>query len=129
MELFAALSDSTRVKILEKLATEGALSVAKIREPFDMTAPAISQHLKALLDAKLVVVEKKAQSRIYSLNYERLTDLSNWTTRLQAGLKPNQDLAGKRRKRGVTKAVSSLPLIASENGALQSFLGRRSQKN
>lgn len=78
MDTFAALADPTRRRILEMLARDGRLMAGQISEQFTMSAPAISQHLKALRDAKLVQVEKRAQQRIYRLNAQTLRDLSGW---------------------------------------------------
>ncbi len=123
MDIFSALSDPTRLKIVEMLAMAGNLPVAKIKEPFDMSAPAISQHLKALLEAKLVKVERKAQSRIYKVNSDRIAEISNWAMRVQAGLKPSDDLSGQRRRMG----KNAKPVIAVENGRLEGFLRSRAK--
>ena len=124
MDIFSALADPTRLKIVEMLACSGQLPVSKISVPFDMSAPAISQHLKALLASNLVKVERQAQSRIYSINKERISEISAWVTRIQAGLKPIEDLSGPRR-RGVQQ--SPKPTIAVENGKLESFLRSRAK--
>jgi DNA-binding transcriptional ArsR family regulator len=78
MDKFHALADPTRRKILEMLASGGQLSATEISEQFRMTPPAISQHLKALREAELVVMEKKAQQRIYRLNPGTVLELENW---------------------------------------------------
>ena len=49
-----------------------------------MSAPAISQHLKTLREAKLVRVRAEAQRRIYELNPEGVTELSEWVERIRA---------------------------------------------
>jgi DNA-binding transcriptional ArsR family regulator len=59
---FAALADPTRRAILARLA-EGEASVAELAEPFDMSQPAISKHLKVLERAGLVSVGQDAQRR------------------------------------------------------------------
>lgn len=120
MDIFSALSDPTRLKIVEMLASYGSLPVAKIKEPFDMSAPAISQHLKALLDAKLVNVERKAQSRIYNVNSDQISEILHWAMRIHAGLKPSNDLSGPRRR-------ARKPVIAVENGRLEGFLRSRAK--
>ena len=88
-----------------------------------MSAPAVSQHLRALLEANLVVVERRAQSRIYSINKLRIRDLSEWISRIQAGLKPTIDLSGERKR----QAKTSTPIMAIQDGALSSFLQRRAK--
>jgi DNA-binding transcriptional ArsR family regulator len=82
MDIFYALADPTRRSILEMLAQMGRLSASAISEKFRITAPAISQHLKVLREAKLVVVEKKAQQRIYQINTEKMAELEEWAHKL-----------------------------------------------
>jgi DNA-binding transcriptional ArsR family regulator len=78
MDKFGALSDPTRRSIVEMLARKGALSATEISTQFQMSPPAISQHLKILRDANVVQVEKKAQQRIYRLNPEAVLELEGW---------------------------------------------------
>ncbi len=59
---FSALADPTRRQILARLA-KGELSVTQISEPFEMTQPAISKHLKVLEHAGLIIRGRKAQWR------------------------------------------------------------------
>jgi DNA-binding transcriptional ArsR family regulator len=77
METLAALSDPTRRRIVEMLAT-GPLSSGDIASEFDITAPAVSQHLKTLRKAKLVRVRVDAQRRIYELDGAGIDELSEW---------------------------------------------------
>ena len=72
MDMFSALAEPTRRSILEMLASEGRLSASEIADRFPVSAPAISQHLKVLREAKLVQVEKRAQQRIYEINPEAM---------------------------------------------------------
>lgn len=85
--IFAALADPTRLRIVEMLAERGALSVQALNEPFSISAPAVSQHLKVLRDREIVLVERQAQRRIYRLRPEILPMLARWNKRLM-GLKP-----------------------------------------
>jgi DNA-binding transcriptional ArsR family regulator len=78
MDMFSALSDPTRRLILEMLAKSGHLSATDIYAKFHVSHPAISQHLKVLREANLVLVEKKAQRRIYRINPEPMHDLEIW---------------------------------------------------
>ena len=73
MDLFVALSDPTRRAILQILATHGELSATDIYEQFSVSPQAISQHLKVLREAQLVVMEKHAQKHLYSLNPQTLS--------------------------------------------------------
>ncbi len=78
MDVFDALAEPTRRDILEMLALSGKLSASDIYKKFDVSHPAISQHLKVLREAKLVQVEKKAQQRIYQLNPKAMSELEEW---------------------------------------------------
>ncbi len=82
MNQFAALADPTRRQIIEMLADQGELSATTIADHFAMSAPAVSQHLKALREADLVVVEKRAQQRIYRLNPDAMLEVEVWVHRL-----------------------------------------------
>lgn len=77
MNSFAALADPTRRRIVETLA-HGPLSSGEIASRFDISAPAISQHLKTLRAAKLVRVRVEAQWRIYELDKEGVDELASW---------------------------------------------------
>ncbi len=81
MDRFTALADPTRRAILELLARRGELPAGDIAAQFDMSAPAVSQHLKALREAGLVSVERRAQQRIYRLNPEGMRDVEEWVGR------------------------------------------------
>ncbi len=78
MSIFHALSDPTRRRIIEMLAAAGQLPARSIAEAFAMSAPAISQHLKILRDAKLVYMKKKAQQRLYSINPTGISEMEQW---------------------------------------------------
>jgi DNA-binding transcriptional ArsR family regulator len=60
---FAALADPTRRAILARLATSGETTVNELAEPFEMTLPAVSKHLKVLERAGLISRGRVAQSR------------------------------------------------------------------
>jgi len=74
---FAALADPTRRAILVKLA-QGPATVGEVAEPFAMSAPAISQHLKVLERAGLVTRTTQAQWRTLSMQAEPLDAASAW---------------------------------------------------
>jgi DNA-binding transcriptional ArsR family regulator len=76
-ETFAALANSTRRAILARLA-RGAANVNELAEPFDMTLPAISKHIKVLERAGLVVRGHRAQYRPCSLETTPLQEVSTW---------------------------------------------------
>jgi DNA-binding transcriptional ArsR family regulator len=74
---FAALADPTRRAILARLAS-GAATVNELVEPFDMTQPAISKHLKVLERAGLISRVRDAQRRPSRLEPRRLAEASAW---------------------------------------------------
>lgn len=80
--LFKALNDGTRRKILEMLK-EGDLTAGQIAEEFDMSKPSISHHLDLLKRADLVISVKKGQFVFYSLNTTVLHELISWIINLQ----------------------------------------------
>ncbi len=82
MDIFYALSDPTRRKILELLASQGELTATQIYANFQVSPPAISQHLKVLREANLVKMEKHAQQRIYQINPEAVLELEDWSKQL-----------------------------------------------
>jgi DNA-binding transcriptional ArsR family regulator len=81
-ELFNALAEPTRRSIIELLATKGRLSATDICDNFDISPPAISQHLKVLRDANFVRVEKRAQRRIYQINRDAMSELEGWVQKM-----------------------------------------------
>lgn len=76
-ETFAALANSTRRAILARLA-QGESSVGELAEPFALSLPAISKHLKVLERAGLVARSRRAQFRPCALNAQPLEEVSNW---------------------------------------------------
>jgi DNA-binding transcriptional ArsR family regulator len=77
---FAALSDPTRRAILARLLS-GERSVTELAEPFDMSLPAISKHLRVLERAGLIARRKEAQWRRCRIEAGPLKEVANWTER------------------------------------------------
>lgn len=77
---FAALADPTRRAILARLAT-GEATVTELAEPFEMSQPAISKHLKVLERAGLISTGVDAQRRPRKLEPKRLEDAVDWIER------------------------------------------------
>lgn len=77
-ETFAALANSTRRAILARLA-KGEANVNELAEPFEMSLPAISKHLKVLERAGLIVRGQRAQYRPCTLDTTPLEEVSSWT--------------------------------------------------
>ena len=74
---FSALADPTRRAILARLAT-GEATVNELAEPFAMSQPAISKHLKVLERAGLILRDRDAQRRPSRLEAKRLAEASAW---------------------------------------------------
>lgn len=82
MDTFAVLADPTRRQIIELLVERGRLSAGEIHAQFAVSAPAISQHLKVLRAANLVLMEKRAQQHLYRYNPAAMGELQGWLTKL-----------------------------------------------
>lgn len=76
-QVFSALSDPTRRSILGRLAN-AELTVLELAEPYDMSLPAITKHLKVLENAKLISRGKTAQYRPCKLEAEPLKKADDW---------------------------------------------------
>lgn len=76
-ELFKALSDPTRRKILE-LLKEKDMSAGEIADYFNISKPSISHHLNILKNANLVLWEKDGQNIIYSINTTAMQEIVKW---------------------------------------------------
>ncbi|MDP4549567.1 metalloregulator ArsR/SmtB family transcription factor [Alkalihalobacillus macyae] len=76
-DVFSVLSDPTRRKIVEELS-KGEKTVKKLAEPFDMSLPAVSKHLKILEKADLVTFKKEGRYKIYRLNPEVFEAAVQW---------------------------------------------------
>ena len=78
--IFSALADPTRRAILARLA-EGDATVTELAEPFDISLPAISRHLKVLENAGLISRSRSAQWRTSSLEVAPLKEATDWMER------------------------------------------------
>lgn len=77
-QVFAALANTTRRAMLARLA-EGQATVNELAEPFQLSLPAISQHIKVLERAGLIEQAQKAQFRPCNLNATPLKEIAKWT--------------------------------------------------
>ena len=77
-KVFSALSDPTRRDILRRLAQEGDLTVTTVAEPYEMSLPAVSKHLRVLERAGLLVQEKDGRIRRCQLVPEPLESAADW---------------------------------------------------
>lgn len=89
-QAFAALADPTRRAILARLAL-GEATVMELAEPFDMTQPAVSQHLKVLEDAGLVVHRVEGSKRPRRLAKAGIDAMDQWLAMLRKALEANYD--------------------------------------
>ena len=90
MDSFTALADPTRRRIVEMLGA-GERPAGEISAAFTLSAPAISQHLKALRQAGLVRVAVQGQRRIYSLDPDGLAEMDDWIERVRRFWKSRLD--------------------------------------
>jgi DNA-binding transcriptional ArsR family regulator len=82
MLAFTALAEPTRRQIVELLA-RGERSAGDIASQFDVSPPAISQHLKALRQSRLVSVRVDAQRRIYALDPAGIGEIDAWLSHIR----------------------------------------------
>lgn len=90
MDTFVALADPTRRSIIETLSA-GERSFGELADQFEMSRPAVSQHLKVLRDAGIVSARADAQRRIYRLSDEGLKEIDAWLTKVRAYWTPRLD--------------------------------------
>ncbi|RZT16450.1 ArsR family transcriptional regulator [Fictibacillus sp. BK138] len=81
-DVFSVLSDPTRRSIIEQLS-KGERSVQELAEPFDMSLPAISKHLKVLENAGLVTQRKEGRYRYYSIKPDSIDSACEWMDALK----------------------------------------------
>lgn len=93
-DVFAALGDPTRRCVLD-LLSRGPLPVKRIADPFAMTRPAVSQHLRILKEAGLVEAQRVGRERLYRLRASRLREVFDWITHYQKFWPSKLDSLGK----------------------------------
>lgn len=76
-DVFHALSNPTRRKVLERLST-GPATVSELAAPFDMKLPSFVLHLSVLEESRLVKSKKRGRVRTYEIAPERFTVAENW---------------------------------------------------
>jgi uncharacterized protein YndB with AHSA1/START domain/DNA-binding transcriptional ArsR family regulator len=100
--VFAALSDPTRRAIVRRLA-DGEATVLELAEPFSISLPAISRHLKVLEQAGLITRSRDGQRRPCRLRPEPLVEIAAWADHTHAAWAPHPTLIG--------EAMSTTPTI------------------
>ena len=83
MQSLAAIADPTRRRIVELLA-QGEHTAGEVVDEFDLSAPAISQHLNVLREAGLVTTRVEGQTRIQALNPAGLDEINAWLEKTRA---------------------------------------------
>lgn len=78
VDVFSALANPTRRDVLRLLREKGPQPVQEIASYFAMRRPSVSEHLKVLRDAGLVVEQRRGRQRIYQLDAGPLHELSEW---------------------------------------------------
>ena len=81
--LFAALADSTRRAIIERLLARGELSVGDVAAPFPISTPAITRHLQVLERAGLIERRIERQWRFVRVRADALAPVESWLSRQQ----------------------------------------------
>lgn len=79
LKTFSALSDETRMAIVEQLMDHGELAAGDLVSGSGMTAPAVSRHLKVLREAGLISQRAEGTRRLYSARPESLRMIADWT--------------------------------------------------
>lgn len=82
-QVFSVLSDPTRRAIIKELAN-GEKTTKKLAEPFDMSLPAISKHMKVLETAGLVSYRKEGRYKYYYLQTTSINDAAEWLDNLKS---------------------------------------------
>jgi DNA-binding transcriptional ArsR family regulator len=80
-DIFGALSDPTRFAIVERLLTGGDLTAGELAEPFDISKPAISRHLRILEDSGVIERRVDRQFRVFRARPEGLREMDAWLSR------------------------------------------------
>jgi len=88
--VFAALADPTRRAIVERLS-KGRATVMELAEPFRLSQPAISKHLKVLERAGLISQAREAQRRPRQLEPRRIRQLSDWIEKYRSNLEASYE--------------------------------------
>lgn len=94
-DIFAAIADPTRRKLLLRLAREGERSVTQLLEPFAISQPAVSKHLRVLREAGLVRRRKAGRENLYAIDVSRLRDVHDWVSQFEQYWDDKLDALGK----------------------------------
>jgi DNA-binding transcriptional ArsR family regulator len=110
VDLFSALADPTRCRVVEMLH-ERSRPVHELAAAFDISRPAISRHLKVLKDAGLVIEEKSGRENLYSLQRPNLKPMQDWLEKHRTA--PTKK-AARQKAVAAPEAVAAAPAPAIE---------------
>jgi DNA-binding transcriptional ArsR family regulator len=82
-DVFAAIADPTRRALLRRLATDGEKNVSDLLEPFSISQPALSKHLRVLREAGLVLSRKEGRLRLYAIEARELRQVYDWVSEFE----------------------------------------------
>lgn len=83
--VFAALADPTRRRIVQRLSQEGEIRVTTLAQPFRMSLPAISRHLRVLENAQLIKRQRRGREHLIRPHNAGLEDARKWITQCASG--------------------------------------------
>ncbi len=92
-DIFQAIADPTRRALLDRLR-DGEQPVGQLAQPFEMSLPAISQHLQVLCEAGLVSQRRSGRQRLYQINPEPLKQVSEWVSHYEQFWQEKLDVLG-----------------------------------
>jgi DNA-binding transcriptional ArsR family regulator len=81
--VYSAIADPTRRAVLLRLAREGEKNVSELMEPFSISQPAVSKHLRILREARLVSTRKDGRTRVYAIDAGRLLEVYDWVSHFE----------------------------------------------
>ena len=92
-DVFQAIADPTRREIIDLLARE-QLNINDVADNFEMSRPAVSKHIKILMQCGLVLITKKGRDRYCRANLEKLREVNEWTMKYKAFWNEKLDALG-----------------------------------
>ncbi len=93
-DVYTAIGDPTRRALLLRLADEGEKSVTELLEPYSISQPAISKHLRILRDAGLVRRRKEGRMRLYEVDASSLRQVHDWVSHFERYWEEKLDALG-----------------------------------
>jgi DNA-binding transcriptional ArsR family regulator len=105
-DVYFAIADPTRRALLLRLAKEGERNVSDLLEPFSISQPAVSKHLRILREANLVRSRKEGRERLYAIRPRNLRQVYDWVSHFEKYWDEKLDALGQyldRKNRKATK--------------------------